>query len=66
MSITKKQEKAVEQAIATLRKAKELELGRDPEAAHNMADGALTRLLLDLGFEKVVLAYQNIDPKWMA
>ena len=38
----------------------------DPETAHETADKALCDLLITLGYDHIVLAYNAIKPKWYA
>ena len=52
-----------EEAIEELRKLKYLARG-DAEAAHSKADSVLCELLSTLGYEDVVKAYDEIQPKW--
>ena len=48
-----------------IKRLEELALDRDHEAAHSEADGILCEILLSLGLDEVVAAYNDID-KWYA
>lgn len=53
-----------EQAILEL---KEIQLSNlDEEMNHARADEILTDLLISLGYEDVVQAYEQVQPKWYA
>lgn len=59
MSVSKKVQKAHQQALASLQEAQAIGEG-DPEAAHGIADDVLCNFLEALGYADVVQAFESV------